>query len=257
MFSIKTGILSWRLSMLVMLILLCCSLFAHGAGNIGFNFSQVIDDQSAGLFGEYEYDGEGVGFEIDGQLQSGDVYRGKTHAEITFYVSAVGIKLLSDTTAKGYTLDTLGRDSNVAVALTVPAGDLNFDVGIGGKQASPWGAPNALSELVPKGYDQTELEALGLDKVTPAPRGLPFQEGAFLQTYIATGFKRGGVDIDIKGIIQLTGEEKAHQVLTSFDTSRNIGGNFTLNIGAEVGVMSYQKSIHSEVAIFTGLGYKW
>ena len=46
-------------------------------GNIGFNIQQVIDDLSAGLNGEYEYDGSGWGLEIDGNFQSGDIYRGK------------------------------------------------------------------------------------------------------------------------------------------------------------------------------------
>ncbi|MDE0014870.1 MAG: hypothetical protein OXU51_01700, partial [Candidatus Poribacteria bacterium] len=54
--------------------------FVHGAGNIGFTYSQVIDDQSGGVTAEYEHDGEIIDFEIDGQLQSGDIYRGKAHA---------------------------------------------------------------------------------------------------------------------------------------------------------------------------------
>lgn len=251
-FKFRTLLLMW----VIAAMLIVSQAFAQ-TGNIGINFSQVIDDQSAGANGEYEYDGDGWGFEIDGLLQSGDIYRGKLHGEVTFDISYVGIKLLTDTTLKGYTLDGMGRDSNLYAAITVPTGDLNFDIGIGGKQASPWGAPNALSELVPKGYNETELEALGLDTVTPAPRGLPFQDGAFLQAYIATGFSKSDIDIDIKGILQLTGDEKAHQVLTSFDTSKPLFGNFTLELGAEVIVMAYQDALHSEVAIFSGVRYKW
>lgn len=241
----------------IILALLFVPFLAHSAGNIGLNFSQVIDDQSIGVVGEYEIDGNRADFEIDGQLQSGDIYRGKVHAELVFDVSAVDIKLFSDTTMKGYTLDGLGRDTNIGVALTVPVESLNFDIGIGGNSATPWGAPNALSELVPKGYDESELETLGLGSVHPAPRGIPFQDGMFLKGFVATGFKKGNVDIDIKGILQLTGEDKAHQVKTTFDTSRELFGSVTWNIGAEVILMTYQDEIHYEKALFTGFGYQW
>ena len=233
-------------------------------GNIGFNIQQVIDDLSAGLNGEYEYDGNGWGLEVDGNFQTGDIYRGKGHAELTFDVSYIGIKLISDLNAKGYTLDTIGKSNNLYIALTVPMESLNInleglniDIGIGGKKATPWGAPNALSELVPKGYDETELEALGLANVTPAPRGVPFQDGAFLQAYFATGFSKNDVDIDVKGILQLTGAEKAHQLKTTFDTDRELEGNFVLNLFGEIVLMTYQDALHYETAGGIGIGYKW
>ena len=86
---------------------------------------------------------------------------------------------------------------------------------------------------------------------------MPFQDGAFLQTYFATGLETHGWEVDIKGILQLTGEDKAHQVLTSFDKQYALWGNFTANIGAEIIVMRYQDAIHTESAWFTGIGYNW
>ena len=76
------------LAMLFVLLFAQFHVYALSTGNIGFNFSQVIDDQSIGLTGEYNYDGDGFGFEADGDLQSGDIYRGKLHAEFTFDVSS-------------------------------------------------------------------------------------------------------------------------------------------------------------------------
>lgn len=231
--------------------------FSQGTGNIGFSFSQVIDDQSIGLIGEYEYAAESYDFKVEGQLQSGDVYRGKSHAEIVFDISKIDVKLAADTTAKGYTLETLGRDTNFTVGLTVPVKSFDVEVGMGGNSSAPWGAPNALNDLVPKGYDQSELEALGLQNVHPAPRGIPFRDGASVNTYIATGFDRHGIEVDAKGVLQLTGEDKAHQIITYFETSKNLMDRLTATIGAEVAVMAYQNKLHSEVAIFSGLGYKW
>ena len=240
-----------------LILLFSPSLHAESSGNIGFNFAQVIEDTALGVNGEYEYAGEGWNLEADALLQAQDVYRGKGNTEVTFDVSSVGIKLILQNRGKGYSLDTMGFDNNAFVALTVPTGDLNFDIGIGGKKASPWGTPNALNELVPKGYDESQLEALGLQNVFPAPRGLPFQDGTFLQTYISTGFSKGEVDIDLKGIVQITGKNKAHQVLTSFDTQKELFDNVSLNLGAEVILMSYQDEIHYETAWFAGVGYNW
>lgn len=239
-------------------LLLVTNASAESTGNIGVNFSQVIDDRSTGLTGEYNYEGNGFGFEADADLQTGDIYRGTLHAELSLnLVKQLGIKVITDTTGKGYTLDTLGRDTNAFIAGTVKIEAVNIDIGIGGKSAAPWGAPNALNDLLPKGYNEDELLAIGADQITPAPRGVPFQDGAFLQAYGATGLTTHGWEVDVKGILQLTGEDKAHQVKVGFDKQFALWDDFTANLGGEVIVMSYQEAVHTESAWFLGLGYQW
>ena len=237
-------------------LLMATSAFA--GGNIGFTFNQIIDDRSGGLIGEYEYEGQPFDFEVDGQLQFGNIYRGKAHAEITFDLGRVGLKPFVDVGLKGYTLDTLGNDKNAGLALTVPVGDLNFDIGIFGSNAGPWGSPNALDALVPKGYDETQLEGLGLADVHPAPKGLPSRVGNSLNALVATGFEKGDVEIKLKGIFELLGEgDKAHQLISRFETSRNLFGDVDVIVGAEVGFMLYQDVIYYETAILTTLGYEF
>lgn len=231
----------------------------HGAGNIGFTYSQVIDDQSGGVTAEYEHDGETIDFEIDGQLQSGDIYRGKAHAEVVFRLgSTVGLKPFVDITAKGYTLDGLGREQNYGLAGTVKVGDLDFDIGVGGRNSNPWGEPNALDELLPKGYNEDELKALELDKVHPAPKGIPFKSGNSVIAFASTSLEKGNFEIDLKGVFEVAGEgDKAHQIHANFETNRNLFGNVDLIVGLQVATQFYQKNIQYESAVLTTIGYRW
>ena len=202
----------------------------HGAGNIGFTYSQVIDDQSGGVTAEYEHDGETIDFEIDGQLQSGDIYRGKAHAEVVFRLgNSIGLKPFVDITAKGYTLDGLGREQNYGLAGTVKVGDLDFDIGVGGRNSNPWGEPNALDELLPKGYNEDELKALGLDKVHPAPKGIPFKSGNSVIAFASTSLEKGNFEVDLKGVFEVAGEgDKAHQIHADFETIETFSGMLIL-----------------------------
>lgn len=231
----------------------------HGAGNIGFTYSQVIDDQSGGVTAEYEHDGEIIDFEIDGQLQSGDIYRGKAHAEVVFRLgNSIGLKPFVDITAKGYTLDGLGREQNYGLAGTVKVGDLDFDIGVGGRNSNPWGEPNALDELLPKGYNEDELTALGLDKVHPAPKGIPFKSGNSVIAFASTSLEKGNFEVDLKGVFEVAGEgDKAHQIHADFETNRNLFGNVDLIVGLQVATQFYQQSIQYESAVLTTIGYRW
>ena len=90
----------------------------------------------------------------------------------------------------------------MGLAFTVPVDDLNFDVGIGGKNSSPFGAPNAYDTLVASGFNESDLAGRGLAKLTPALKGLPFKDGNALNAFVSSGFERGGIDIDLKAIIE-------------------------------------------------------
>ena len=237
------------------MVLLALPSFAHAEGNIGFTFNQVVDDRSMGFTAGYKTDGEKVDFEVDGQLQAGEIYRGGGHAEIVFGLGAVGIKPFVDVTTKGYTLEGLGSDQNIGLALTVPVGDLSFDVGVGGKSSNPWGAPNALDDLVPKGYNEDELDALGLRNVHPSKKGIPFKDGNSVNVFIATEFEKANIEINLKGLLEVAGEgEKAHQFNSRFQTRRKVLGTVDLTVAFEIAGQLYQNEIQYETAVFTTWG---
>ena len=243
---------------LVLLSFLACllahSVFANSEGNIGVTYNQIIDDRAGGFVGDFKHNFGAFDFEADGQLQVGDIYRGKARTAVIFDVRKVGIKVGIETVGKGYTLDTMGSAKDISVALTVPTGNLNFDVGIGGSNSSPWGAPNAQDELEAKGYDINVLEELGLANVHPKPRGIPFQSGNFLNVFVATGLDVGSVEVDLKGIVQVAGEgDRQHQLQTYFQTSRDLLG-IAVTVGLEIAFAHYQEAIHYETAILTSFG---
>ena len=60
----------YRFVMLITFMALIFSQFAFAEGNIGFNYSQIIDDTAWGVIGDYEHDAGPFDFEVEGQLQS-------------------------------------------------------------------------------------------------------------------------------------------------------------------------------------------
>jgi len=244
------------LAVLIFAALATGQVFAEG--RIGFSFSQVIDERSSGAVGEWERDFGRYSVEVDGQIQSGDIYRGKYHGAVIFDVRAVGVKLSTEGTVKGHTLGTLGRDSNLALALTVPVDNLRFDVGFAGRNSRPWGAPSAKDELLPKGFDETELDALGLGAVYPAPRGIQFKHGNSIAALVATELDWQKIEIGIKGLIELVGEgDRVHQILTKFQTSKRLNEVLSLTLGSELMLQFYRDALQSESAVFSTVDYSF
>ena len=136
-----------RLQFLITLAITMALLFtpyvhAETGGNIAINAAQVIDDRSVDILGELNYTADLFTLEVDTQLQQGNIYRGKTHAELTLLNN---YKVVVDTTSKGGTWDTLGHDHNAYIAFSIPVKSLNFDIGIGGKRKHPRGDSRRLS----------------------------------------------------------------------------------------------------------------
>ena len=244
-----------RLFLIILLLattLISQSVWAEG--NIGLTYSQIIEERMLGLTGAYTTEFERVTFEAHGNLQAGDVYNLKINTDFTFDVAAIDLKLLIENKAKGYTLDSLGREQSMGLAFTVPIDNANVDVGIGGASSSPFSAPSAYDTLVAEGFSEREIEGKGLKALSPAPSGIPFRNGNTLNAFISTGFKGGIFDIDVRGIVELLGEgDKMHQFNTTFKTSGDVYGT-VVTTSIEVGLASYQDVIHYELATVTTVG---
>ena len=232
--------------------------YAATANTLGFTYSQIIDDRSLGLTGDYQTAlADRVNFEADAQVQAGDIYNAKINTDFTFDISAVDLKLLIENKIKGYSLNSLGREQSLGLAFSLPVESLNFDIGIGGKNASPFGAPNAIDTLVSAGFSETELTGKGLEALTPALKGLPFKNGNSVNAFIVTGFGAGIFDVDLKGVVELLGQgDKQHQVILNFKTGGKV---YDVNVttGLELSLMSYQEALHYETAIITTAGFEF
>lgn len=238
----------------VMLSLLCATAYA---GSVGLSYSEILEDRSLGITGDYATDlTDRVAFESDAQVQIGDVYNGVLNTNFVFDVSVVDLKLLISNKAKGYTLDSLGREQNVGLAFTVPINDLNIDVGVGGSNSNPFAAPSAYDTLTAAGFAEGDLDE-GLKSITPTPVGLPLGSGSALNAFVATGFTRGVFDITAKGIVQLVSEDdKIHTGVFNIKTGGKIYGMLA-TVAVEVGVATYRQEIHYETGVITSIGYEF
>ena len=239
---------TFSLSTITMLLMLMFASLAY-ANSVGVTYSQIIDDRSLGITGDYTAEiGKRVTFESDVKIQGGDIYNVDIDTDFIFDIATVDLKLLVSNKLKGYTLNTLGRSQSVGLAFTVPVDSMNFDVGVGGKNASPFSAPNAFDTLTAAGFAESDLVDKNLDALTPKATGIPFKNGSTVNAFVTTGFTAGIFDVDVKGVVELLGEgDKMHQVNLNFKTDGKVGG-VLITTAIEVGLASYQDLIHREIA---------
>ena len=231
---------------------------ANAEGNIGFSFNQVVDQTNWGLVGGYETDGNPVDIEFDGQLQSGDIYRGKYTVAAIFDVSTVDIKLINEGTVKGYELNDLGREQNLVAAANIPIGDLEFDVGVFGRNAGPFGSLTALDILTEAGVNASKIEGLGLEDIGPDNPGLSLQLGNSVGVMIATELKWRRIEIGVTSYLQLASESetRVHQILVDLQTSRRIG-DIDLTLGLDIAGQLYGDVVEYEKSLFGSVGKRW
>lgn len=245
----------------VILLILMTTLYAHASGNVGFSYSQAVDDSNWGVNGDYEKDFDVLGIEIEGQLQSGDVYRGNIDASITFNLDAIGVdaidvRLSSDNQLKGYTLDTLGRQNNLHADFVVPVGNLEFSVGVFGRNGSPFAKPSALNTLLPLGYVEDELVALGLDTLYPTDRGLTLPDGSAAGASVKGEFDISRFEMELKALLQLFGEGvKVHQSTLEITTGGKLTGSLGWRIQSVLATQIYDGLLEYEMAHMLSLEY--
>ena len=212
------------------------------ANTIGFSYSQAVDDTSWGVHGDYEAQvADTVKVGLEGQLQSGDVYLGNLDLALTFDL-LLDVRLESNNTLKGYQLDTLGRTNDLGLSLVVPTGDIEWSVGVFGKNGSPFGEVWELA-------DQTDPTSAKL-----VDAGLSIKEGSSLNVAIRGEFDLSRFEIGVRGLLEALGEgEKVHQL--DFDVET--GGQLTQSVGWAVqgkltgqlygGVVEYETALISSV----------
>ncbi len=230
----------WLVILLAILIA-----FPVYANEIGFTISQLHEEIDWGGTANLSGTLAGLDAELDIQAQSGDLIRGRYRGE----VGLANFKVFQDGTFKGYTLDSLGRQSDIGIKGEVGVGGLNVAVGIFGRNAGEFGPPNAYGTLRDLGYDEATLEAIGgLDTLNPAPTGLSIRGGNSLNLLLSTEFEVADLDVELRVLPQLTGEVKAHQALLLLQTDYQLTDNLKLNLGADIATQLVEDTIEYETA---------
>lgn len=238
---------------------------AYSEGNIGLSLDRSVDESNAGVFGDYETDVGPLGLEIEGQLQSGDVYDGHLNLAVLWNLKNIGFRVASDNDLKGYSLDTLGRQNNLGLDFVVPLGGsgVELSVGVFGRNGNPFEKPSALNTLLDEGFVEDEIAPLGLADVYPKDRGIVLPDGSAAGMAIKGEFDVSRFEVGLKALLELLGEgDKVHQLRLDIGTGGALGNTglewqINANIAAQSSAAedSDGRVIQYETSWMSGINY--
>ena len=247
-----------RLDIFVVLfcILLCILFVVDAFGNsVGFSYSRAVNDQNFGVIADYTYEKETFDFEVDGNFQSGDVYKGGLDLHATWKLGAIGIRPYLKNGIKGYSLDSMGRTSDLGLGLVVPIDVVEFEISVFGRDGNPFAPRTAIGVLTDAGFSEDTPEFVGLAGITLA-EGIPIKDGSSLNVAVATELDLSFFKVDLRGLFEVLGEgEKAHQILAGLKTSGNLVGSVGWQLGFNVGIQSWEGEFTGEIGTLLTLGY--
>ena len=217
---------------------------------IGVTYNKVVDKDSIGFTAKTEHsvnDNIDVEFDTHGQIADSEV-RGRYHAEILLYDY---LKIYQDTLFTG-PVDGIGRTSDLGAAINLPVlGESGLGVGIFGRNNAPFAATSAADYLENGGYDQDWIDGLSdSDKAqTPVSNRLNVSsDTGVLGVIIYTDFEYQGIDVGLKLLPQVTGNDKAHQGVINTNWQYKFNERTGFNIGWDIRLQHYRDNIEYETA---------
>ena len=256
MFYPKTRLWFWFAT--IVALILFCGAMAHAQlpsevneTSIATAFNEIAGNRGWGVIGAVPFKNGHVAAIAQG---GGNVVRGKYHAEINFPVKVFQFKVFTDGTFKGATVRDLGRQADVGLAIEVPfsRGNAKIPVSIGvfGRNAGPFGPPNARDDLENLGYDPNSLDGRDLETLHPPPSGLSFKAGNSVNLLLSTEVHLPyDVSLGVRLMPELAGAGDAvHQLIVTPSTSFELRDNINIEVGADVGFQTFDDEIETELA---------
>lgn len=225
--------------------------------SIAGTYNQIAGVSGWGLLGAVPFEaGNFHGHATAVAQNSSTLLRTKYHAEVGTNLSNWDFNIYTNGLIKKYTGSEAGRVSGLGFAVEAPEqqlGTFNVTAGLGieGQNGGQIGAPNAGDTLEALGYDPEVLDEKGLYSLNPAPTGLTLQQGnAFKAVIYAELAHPSGLSIALKGLPEITGESEhpVHQLIISGNTSIEVGEQVSLEVGADIGLQTYDETIERELA---------
>lgn len=225
--------------------------------SIAGTYNQIVGESGWGLLGAVPFQAGNIhGYATAVAQNSSTLLRTKYHAEVGTSLSNWDFNVYTNGLIKKYTGAEAGRISGLGFAVEAPEqqiGKFNVTAGLGieGQNGGQIGAPNAGDTLEALGYDPEVLDEKGLYNVNPAPTGLTLQQGnAFKGVVYAELAHPSGLSIALKGLPEIAGESEhpVHQLIISGNTSFELGEQVSLEIGADIGLQTYEETIEGELA---------
>ena len=226
---------------LIAFAMIFCFCSMSDANTIGLSYDRAVDDSNWGIYGDYETEVDALGFELEGQLQGGDVYLGNLDLAFTFFNN---FRLESNNLLKGYEIDTIGRKNNLGLSFVFPIKDLEVSVGVFGVNGNPF---DTIYELA----DPTDPESAEIKN-----SGLRIKEGSTLNAALKTEFDVSRFEVSLRGLLEVAGEgEKVHQLDADINTSGSITDSINWTLQTRVSAQLYGDVIEYETRIISGVEY--
>ena len=256
----------WILAATIVALTLFCGTLADAQlpsevneTSIATAYNEIAGNRGWGVIGATPFKNGHVAAIAQG---GGNVVRGKYHAEINFPVKVFQFKLFTDGTFKGATVRDLGRQADIGLAVEVPFQHKNakipVSIGVFGRNAGPFGPPNARDDLEKLGYDPNSLDGRDLETLNPPPSGLSFKAGNSINLIVATEVHLPyDVSLGVRLMPELVGAGDAvHQLIITPSTSFELRENINIEVGADVGFQTFNDTIETELATLVAVKLK-
>ena len=225
--------------------------------SIAGTYNQIAGTRGWGILGAVPFKTGVINGNASAIAQGGgNIIRGKYHAEVGITAKGFDFKLYTDGTFKGYTARDLGRQSDIGLAVEFPEFDLagfhaTGGTGVFGRNAGQFGSPNARDDLENIGYDPNSLDGRDLETLHPPPSGLSFKAGNSLNllTYILLKHQKGfSVAVKVMPELAGAGDNPVHQLIITPATSFELRENVNIELGADIGIQTFNDTIERELA---------
>ena len=230
--------------------------------SLAATFNEIAGVRGWGLLGAAPFGTDTVKGNVSAIAQGGgNIIRGKYHAEVGYVLSGFDLKLYTDGTFKGYAVNDLGRQADVGLAIEFP----DFDVagfqatggaGVFGRNAGAFGPPNARDDLENLGYDPNSLDGRDLESLNPPPSGQSFKAGNSLNLLAYVLLKHPkGFNVAVKAMPEVAGagDNPVHQLIITPSTSFELRDNVNIELGADIGLQTFNDTIEKELATLVAL----
>ena len=245
-------------------IVLFCGAIAHAQlpttvdeSSVAFTYNDIAGQRGWGVLGATPYEiGALKGYLAGIAQKGGTLLRSKYHAEIGTSFHNWDFNVYTNGLVKQYQDSEAGRVSGIGLAIEAPEQQIGVfhvtgGLGVEGQNAGQIGAPNAGDTLEALGYDTETLESLGLYSLNPAPTGLTIQQGNALKALLYAEISHpSGIVVSLKGLPEISGQSESpvHQLVVSGSTSFELGENISIELGADLGLQTFEGDLETELA---------
>ena len=245
---------STLLILMTFMLAIAASHTLYAGTHIGGTYSNIAGSTGWGVTADTSQQVGAVEVNLDGTAQGGGTITwGRWHAEAIAPVGPLGIKVFVDGVFKKYEGQETGQHRDIGAAIQLPEiiDGLDLGVGVFGRNSNPFGAPNALDDLEGIGYNRNDFDGLGLENISPPPKGLSIPSPGNSINILVYGSYTINEDwsLKVRAMPQLSGEEKVHQLIVSPQVSFDVNDRINLVLGGDFGFQTYQDTIEQEAAL--------